>query len=283
MEQRLRDIVTRLSVPGLRNAGGPRWEEAMEMVHDLVAACGKAPAVQRWRDSRGREYRNYSLVFPGRSARKIVVGAHYDTFEITPGADDNASAVAVLWGVAHDLMALSEQLPYTVELVWYACEEPPFFGTDGMGSHHHALACDKALTKLMICLEMVGFYSDDANSQDYPLPLLKYWYGTIGNYLMLVSNVKSYPAMRGFAKSVQGKSDIPYKQLVSPFRAGGLDWSDHRSYWACGIPAFMITDTALFRNQHYHAATDTPETLDYLKMGKLVGDLCHYLSTIPLK
>jgi Zn-dependent M28 family amino/carboxypeptidase len=73
------------------------------------------------------------------------------------------------------------ELPYTIELVFYACEEPPYFGTEGMGSYHHAQKSNKENTELMICLEMVGFFSEEKGSQDYPFLQLKWIYGSRGD------------------------------------------------------------------------------------------------------
>ena len=49
--------------------------------------------------------------------------------------------------------------------------------------------------------------------------------------------------------------------------------SDHSSFWDAGWPAVMITDTAFFRNPHYHTPGDRLETLDFGFMGRLVDSL----------
>ena len=275
MKKELKEIVEQLAVKGFRTAGGKRWNEAMLFMQDLITDVIFPAEIQSWHDESGVEYRNYICLFPGKSPKKIIVGAHYDTFEETPGADDNGSAVAVLLSLGK-LLKMEENLPFTVELVFYACEEPPFFGTDGMGSFQHAKECNNDNTALMICLEMVGFFSEEKGSQDYPFRPLRWFYGSTANYLMLVSNMKSVKSLKRiwpFFKS----SRLDYKRFISPFKSYGMDWSDHRNYWSKNIPAIMITDTSIFRNKHYHQLSDTADTLDYEKMNVLTMDLVHLL------
>jgi len=271
MREDLKNIVEQLAKKGFRTAGGQHWGEAMLLIYNLVTEFIHAPEIDSWFDDKGVEYRNFSCNFKGKSSKKIVIGAHYDTFEETPGADDNGSAVAVLLCLGR-LLSLEKELPYSIELVFYACEEPPYFGTEGMGSYHHAQKCTKENTELMICLEMVGFFSDEKGSQDYPFLPLKWIYGSRGNYLMVVSNFKSVGKLNKFWKSLKS-STLSYKRFISPFKSYGMDWSDHRNYWSHGIPAIMITDTSVFRNENYHQLTDTAETLDYDRMEMLILDL----------
>lgn len=281
MENTLRNIVNKLAVKGFRKAGGDSWELAMNQMFDLIATQCKEPEISSWKDENGITYKNFSLFFKGEKSNKIVVGAHYDSFEDTPGADDNASAVAVLLALARKLKNI-KNLPYDTELVFYACEEPPFFGSDAMGSFKHALSCNTENTAFMICLEMVGYYSEIPNSQDYPLPLMSLIYGSKANYLLLVSDFRSRNVLKAMQQELKGSSMI-YKRFVSPFKSFGLDWSDHRNYWSKKIPAIMVTDTSLFRNANYHQLTDTPDTLDYEKMSILTNDLLKIITNIKLQ
>jgi Zn-dependent M28 family amino/carboxypeptidase len=276
MREDLKKIVEQLALKGFRNAGGARWNEVMHLMHYLITNYVCHPDVDYWRDKKGIEYRNFSCIFKGKSTKKIVIGAHYDTFEETPGADDNASAVAVLLCLGA-LLRKEKNLPFTVELVFYACEEPPFFGTEGMGSFHHAKTCNKYNTEMMICLEMVGFFSDKKGSQDYPFYPLRWLYGSKANYLMVVSNIKSVVKLSKFWKSLKSSS-LNYKRFISPFKSYGMDWSDHRNYWFRNIPAIMITNTSIFRNKNYHQISDTPDTLDYERMSVLTRDLVKLLN-----
>jgi Zn-dependent M28 family amino/carboxypeptidase len=280
MKDTLRNIVEKLAIKGFRKAGGDSWEEAMSLMHELILEQCKEPEITVWEDKNGMKYKNFSLFFKGNNPKKIVIGAHYDSFEDTPGADDNASAVAVLLGLA-GLMNNIENLPFDTELVFYACEEPPFFGSNAMGSFKHAMSCSIGNTAFMICLEMVGFYSDKAGSQNYPVFFLNPIYGSKGNYLMLVSDLRSRRVLSAMYKVLKGSSMI-YKRFISPFKSFGMDWSDHRNYWSKKIPAIMITDTSIFRNTNYHKLTDKPDTLDYDKMAFLTKDLLKIVKNIKL-
>jgi Zn-dependent M28 family amino/carboxypeptidase len=281
MKDTLRNIVEKLAIKGFRKAGGDSWEEAMSLMHELILEQCKEPEITVWEDKNGMKYKNFSLFFKGNNPKKIVIGAHYDSFEDTPGADDNASAVAVLLGLA-GLMNNIENLPFDTELVFYACEEPPFFDSDAMGSFMHAKSCSPDNTAFMICLEMVGYFSDRSGSQSYPLSFLRLIYGSEANYLMLVCDFRSRSVLKAMLKGVKGSSMI-YKRFISPFKSWGMDWSDHRNYWAKKIPAVMITDTSLFRNKNYHELTDLPDTLDYDKMTLLVNDLENIIKNLKLK
>ncbi len=278
MEKELENIIQRLSVPGLRNAKGSQWDSAMNLMESLIMETGNIPNIQAWKDENKRSYKNYSILYKGNRSKRIVIGAHYDTYENTPGADDNASSVAVLLCLAKSLKNYSV-LPFDTELVFYACEEPPFFGTRSMGSFVHAQDCNIHNTQLMIALEMVGYFSDEPKSQNYPYSFFQYIYGNKGNYLMLVSNLQSAKQLFKINKILK-KSSLNYKKFISPLKTWGMDWSDHRNYWNKNIPAIMITDTSLFRNPHYHQLTDTPETLDYVKMKNLVVDLLKIITQI---
>ncbi len=84
----------------------------------------------------GKKYQNVIGFFGDKASRRIVIGAHYDARMNTPGADDNASGVSGLIELAY--LIGKEKFDTGIELVAYTLEEPPFFGTEDMGSAHHA-------------------------------------------------------------------------------------------------------------------------------------------------
>ncbi len=109
----------------------------------------------------------------------------------TPGADDNASAVAVLLEVCRALKSISPGR--TLKLIFFFLEEPPVFRTEHMGSYVYAKEA-KARNeniKAMICLEMVGYYSDKKDGQTFPLPLMSMMFSTTPNFIAVVGNLKS--------------------------------------------------------------------------------------------
>jgi len=221
-------------------------------------------------DVNGLTYENVILTLPGKDPARIIVGAHYDAFGNTPGADDNASAVAGLIELARLLADI--ELQHTVELVAYCTEEPPFFGTDDMGSARHAalLRQQRVDVRAMIALEMIGYFTNEKGSQQYPMRLLHLFYPSRGNFIGIVGNTKQRWLTREMKRLMRGTTDLPVYSVSIPSFVPGVDFSDHRSYWEQGFPAVMITDTAFYRNKMYHADGDTADRLDYDRMAKVV-------------
>jgi len=205
--------------------------------------------------------------------RVLVIGAHYDTVRTTPGADDNASGVAGLLGIAR--LLAGKKPAVTVRFVAFAFEEPPAYRTQHMGSYHYAKDLDARGEQVvgMICLEMIGFFTDREGSQHYPLPFMKLRFPKTGNYIALVGNRKSRTFTEGMAASFRKATDLPLVTLNAPAFVVGIDFSDHWSFNKFGIPAFMVTDTAFYRNPNYHSPLDLPDTLDYNRMAKVVEGL----------
>jgi Zn-dependent M28 family amino/carboxypeptidase len=224
----------------------------------------------------GRQYRNVIGTLPGSHASRVIVGAHYDVCGDQPGADDNASAVAGLLECARVVTNLGSRLGHTVEFAAYALEEPPFFSTNQMGSFIHAMSLRNAGVEVrgMMCLESIGYFSEEPNSQEYPAPGMRMIYPSEGDFIAVVGNLSSAGLVQKVKRHMKA-AGIKVHSLVAPALVPGVDLSDHRSYWKFGYPAVMITDTALFRNPNYHSETDTPDTLDYAKMGEVVKGLCY--------
>lgn len=244
-------------------------DRAADYVLGELRATGADTAVQ-WVEADGRKFRNLIARFGPRDGPVLVIGAHYDSCGDTPGADDNASGVAGLLELARLLAA--HPPAHSVELVAYTLEEPPYFRTDSMGSVWHAreLQRSKREVRLMLSLEMIGFYRDAPKSQQYPMSVLKLLYPDEGNFIAIVAPFGDFAATRRVKGLFKGATDLPVVSINSPRTLQGVDFSDHASYWRFGMPAMMITDTSFLRNPHYHEAGDTPETLDYSRMAKVV-------------
>ncbi len=215
-------------------------------------------------------FHNIILEFGPKSEETIVIGAHYDAFDGTPGADDNASGVAGLIELARLLS--QTKLDTHVELVAYTLEEPGYFDTENMGSYVHANSLKQADRKvrLMISLEMIGYFSDERHSQTFPLLGLEYIYPDQGNFIAVIANLSNISAVRDVKKSFQKDSSLPVYSFNAPAFIPGVDFSDHRNYWFMDYPAVMITDTAFNRNKAYHTEQDTADRLDYKKMALVV-------------
>ena len=223
-------------------------------------------------------YKNLVARFGPERGRLLVIGAHYDSHGGTPGADDNASGIAGLLELAHLLGQSTPGRP--VELVAYTLEEPPHFRSPHMGSvwHARALKAEGRDVKLMLSLEMIGYFSDSPGSQAYPLAAMKLAYPDRGNFIALVGQFGDFGLSRSVKAAMSGATDLPVYSLNAPAFVQGVDFSDHRSYWAQGYPALMVTGTAFMRNRNYHRAGDTFDKLDYKRMAMVVQSVYAVLS-----
>jgi len=213
-------------------------------------------------------------------SHKYIVGAHYDSVSGTVGADDNASAIAVQLETARNLKVLLDQkeLDLGVKFVSFALEEPPVYGTRYMGSRVYAKKARKENEKIdgMICLEMVGYTCYEPGCQQYPFPLQFFGYPKEGNFIGIVGSIKSSGFTITLFNRFQNNQDLPVIKLIVPFNGWVLPavrLSDHTSFWSKGYKAVMITDSAFFRNPHYHQPSDTMDKLDYRFMAELVESL----------
>jgi Zn-dependent M28 family amino/carboxypeptidase len=213
-------------------------------------------------------------------SHRYLMGAHYDSVGGTVGADDNASAVAVQLEIARNLKALidREELDVAVTFVSFALEEPPVYGTRYMGSRVYAKKARKEEEKIdgMICLEMVGYACYAPGCQKYPFPLGFLGYPKEGNFIGIVGNFNSSGFTKALVEEFNQNIELPVIKLTVPFNGWiipSVRLSDHASFWDQGYKAVMVTDSAFFRNPHYHTPADTMEKLDYRFMAELVESL----------
>jgi Peptidase family M28 len=207
---------------------------------------------------------------------RIVVGAHYDTVPGSPGADDNASAVAGLL----ELARLFRETPgrRKITFVAFANEEPPFYGSNNMGSMLYAasLRANMVPVDFMISLEMIGYFSRN-KIQQYPLPGMSLFYPQTADFLGVVGNFGAWRTVSRLKKGIKKHSTLKVQTMVGPESVGGINLSDNVSFWRHGYRAVMVTDSAFFRNRHYHQQTDTMDTLDFDSMAEVVKGLFHTL------
>ena len=208
-------------------------------------------------ESGGRTVRNIET-----GAGAVVIGAHYDTVPGSPGADDNASGVAVLIELAR------MRLP--ARFVAFANEEMPYFQSGEMGSLAYAARAADAGDRIsaMLSLEMLGYYRDEAGSQQYPPPL-SWFYPNRGDFIGFVGDIGSRTLVRRALGAFRRSARFPSEGVAAPAAIPGVTWSDHWSFREHDYPAIMVTDTAFYRYPHYHLPSDTPEKLDYLRMARV--------------
>jgi Zn-dependent M28 family amino/carboxypeptidase len=224
-------------------------------------------------DAAGGGAQNVILDVPGSQPRTIiVVGAHYDTCDESPGANDNASGVAATL----ELARVFSQRPAssTVRFVLFANEEPPFFKRPGMGSRMNAESARRRADRIsaMLALETIGFYSETEGSQRYPWPV-GLLYPARGNFVGFVGDLGSRALVRDAIGAFRRSTLFPSEGAALPATFPGIDWSDHWSFRQQGYPAIMITDTALYRDPNYHRLSDTPAHLDYDALARVTTGL----------
>jgi len=203
---------------------------------------------------------------PPRSDPLIIIGAHFDSVIGTPGADDNASGIAVLLESARLLSRIT--LATQVLFCAFNLEE-----LNMLGSAAFARKLKLAGTRVaaMISLEMVGYTDSRPGSQKLPVGLSRF-YPDRGDFIALIGNWRSNAVLRKFAAGMRQVGNLPVETLSVPGKGmimPAVRLSDHAPFWDLGYPALMITDTSFYRNPNYHGATDTIETLDIDFMAKV--------------
>lgn len=217
---------------------------------------------------------NLIVEIPGRTkpGEIVVIGAHYDSVTGTVGADDNASGVAALLALARRFARATPER--TLRFVAFANEEPPHFHTQDMGSWQYAKRChDRGeRIKAMVSLETIGYYSDERGSQHHPAPVSAFYPDT-GNFIAFASDLGSHPLNSRCVRAFRARTKFPVETAALPEMVTGVGWSDHWSFWQFNWPAIMVSDTAPFRNPHYHEPSDLPPTLDYARFAQVVEGL----------
>lgn len=219
------------------------------------------------------------VALPAGSGPVRLVAAHFDSVPGTPGADDNASGVAAMLAVATALSAAGQGRGGTGERVGFIAfnaEEDGLLGSDDFVAHgRDELGVDVALVHV---LEMVGFRARGRDSQRSPLPR---WVPTPreGDFVGLVGNGASNRAVRDVLRTGEGPRRLGLRTWGPVQRwLPDLGRSDHLPFWRAELPAVLWTDTAEFRNPHYHRPGDRPDTLDYTFLHDVAALLLAQLS-----
>ena len=251
-------------------------ERAAQYIEKQFERAGYAPVSHPY-EVEGGAYRNVIATLNPGGRGVVVIGAHYDVAGDQPGADDNASGVAGLLEIAKALRRFENELEDQIQFAAYSTEEPPHFRTESMGSWQHAadLRSQGAQVRLMISLEMIGYFTDAARSQGYPFGVMRWVYPREGNFIAVVSTFGQGRFLRGLQGELQ-RAGVNAERLSAPAFLPGVDFSDHRCFLRQGFKAVMVTDTAFYRNPHYHQPTDAPDTLDYARMARVAEGVARY-------
>ena len=220
------------------------------------------------------EYKNVIATLNPQYEKRLIIGAHYDVCGDFQGADDNASAVAGLIQTAKQLYSLKDILQIRIDFVCFTLEEPPYFGTENMGSYVYAkyLFDNKIDVIGMINYEMIGYFTNENVDLSKLSMFITKKQADIskGNFIAMVYDEQSQEFMDEFDFEKIDKK-IDYVEAMIPTPTNQITASDHLNFWKFGYKAIMVTDTAHFRNPNYHTANDTLETLDVNKMQCVVN------------
>ena len=216
----------------------------------------------------GETFRNLIVRLGPETENRIVIGAHYDVRGPYPGADDNGSGTAALLELARVLRGAP--LAIGVDLAFYSNEE---YGLLGSAAHAESARGVRA----MVSLEMLGCFDQ---TQQFPFAALRLLYPSQGDYIVVVGRLQDIPLVRAI-KSALLANGAAARSIDAPELIPGIADSDHSSFWRNGVRAAMVTDTAWYRNPRYHTARDTPDTLDYGRMARIVDGMAAWASSIP--
>ena len=261
---RLSGLVHALVALGRRNDAAGQSRAADWIVQQLG---GRAVEQQRYVVN-GETFRNLIVHLGPPGEGRLVIGAHYDVRGPYPGADDNASGTAALLELARILRGA--QLATGVDLAFYSNEE---YGL--LGSEAHAQSARGV--RAMISLEMLGCFDQ---IQQFPFQALRLLYPSRGDYIVVVGRLQDIPLVRA-VKSALLANGAPARSIDAPELIPGIADSDHSSFWRAGVRAAMVTDTAWYRNPRYHTEHDTPDTLDYQRMARIVDGIAAWASSVP--
>ncbi|HEY3307221.1 MAG TPA: M28 family peptidase [Desulfuromonadaceae bacterium] len=283
----LQEHVTR--VAGLRH-GRENYEELEkrgEYIQNHLISCG-LPVMNQYLQFKGRKYRNIIATVEGSRPElpALLVGAHYDGNRQTPGADDNASGVAVLLETAAYLIGLTPCC--RIDLVAFTLEEPQTFThIIRRGSRFFAKQARERKVKYdgAVILECVGFTAEQQQGASLSR-LFGMGMPDRGEFLAVVANRKSKTLMKLFletaARNVPLLKTAGYATPAQGYLLPQLRFSDHSSFWEQGYQAIMLNDTVMFRNGNYHKPTDTPDTLDYVFMAKVATAVAAFAAEYAL-
>jgi hypothetical protein len=215
----------------------------------------------------------------GRPVEIVIVGAHYDSADGTPGANDNATGVAAMLELARAFAGKPQAR--TLRFIAFVNEEPPYFQTEQMGSLVYARRCRSFKENIvaMIAFDGIGYYSDAPDSQKYPPPI-GWCYPSKGNFIVFVGNTSSGGLVRQAVRSFREHASFPSQGTALPGALPGVGWSDHWSFWQERYPGIMVTDTLPFRYPDYHLLSDSIDNIDYERMARVVDGMKYVVADV---
>ena len=230
---------------------------------------------------RGRKVQNLAIEKTGVAmpGEVVLVGAHYDSFRRSPGANCNASGVAVLYELARMLRA--ENPVRTIRMVFLANGESPWQGTEFQGARVYAEEAKARGEKIVVAilLDAVGYYSTTENSQNFPFPL-NLRYPTTGNFIAFFGTPGNKGTVEKMMRRWFGVSNVPAEGGAFPGWYPGIYGADHVAFAKAGYPAVMLTDTAENRWKDARGDYDSLKNLDYETMTRVTTGLLRLVTDL---
>jgi hypothetical protein len=261
IESYLRHHLERLAMPrhADRNAAG--HDAAAAYIRETLTSFGLTMTPFAF-SLGGRARYNWVGSHPRENPKAplLLIGAHYDSVPDCPGADDNASGIAVLLETARFFMETSRG-GGRVHFIAFDCEELDLDGSRAYAAH---LKAERQALYGMLSLEMVGFTRMENGTQKYPKPIAAF-YPDRGDFIAVVG---SFQSLGFFWRTRQAFRDVPTLRCQSLLVPGRGHWisdvrrSDHAPFWDHHLPAVLVTDTSFLRNPYYHTRDDTIDKLD---------------------
>lgn len=272
-EVRLRSYVDKLSlVYAPRTISYGNLNTTAHYIRQKFAELGDTRYQAYW--TLNGHFSNVILELGPKTDEILVFGAHYDAENDSLDAEGNASGVATLIELASQLAQHQKDLPIRVQIVAYPLSLNQSVRRENTGSYHHAeqLRKDGVKVRMMMSLDSVGHYNDKQDSQRYPFAFMRYLYPDKGNYIGLIGRLEDFSQLRDTKRSFAKASPLPLFSFNTLDDFPEFLSVDHENYWRNGFPAFLLTDTAHYR-QGDNASIEIPERFDYHKMALLVKGL----------
>lgn len=234
-----------------------------------------------------KRFKNIIASFGQEHLPRIVIGAHYDVCN-NPGADDNGTGIVGLLEIARRLRGVHLK-NHRIDLVAFANEEPPFFGSSDMGSAHYVdmLLKENIQVDHMICLEMIGVYYEEENTQEFPegMEMFKAL-RPYGNFILTCGKKEEENIIENISEFINKiEPTLSFPLYLPQKKLYWLEMSDHINFWKAGFKAVALTDTAFLRHAPgkattYHTMDDTIEKIDFSYMEKVIEGLANYLKSL---
>jgi Peptidase family M28 len=271
LKDRLKIDVETLAVQiGRRNAGNYQNLVAAKdfFNRELVRAGYQVREQQYTVESKTFSNLEVEILGSSRADEILVIGGHYDSALTSPGANDNATGAAAVLALAREFVGTKPLR--TLRFVAFTNQEPPFLQTENMGSLVYAQAAKQRGETIvgMFNLETLGYFTDRANTQNYPPPL-NLLYPDRGNFISFISNIDSRELLRNTIRSFRAQAQFPAEGVALPSAIGWVGSFDSWSFWQQGYQAVTITDTASIRDPHYDTDEDTVDKIDFERLSRV--------------